>query len=346
MKLIFPVLTLTRGGAQRMLTELANRLTEMGHEVTILLPSDGVVEYEMKCKLIYAKEGELAARDFPAGDVIISNFYTTVEVSQRASEEGKGIHVRLALCYEPTFLPDNSRSFSSYNIAPNLLVLSHWQQGIVQMNHGIKGRIVPIGVGPVFKNTKIRDRNKRLVISAIMRKPEGGFSAHREQDYLLQQLNKVKAHHPEVEIYLISPPGEQAESATLQALVNDERYQIRTPANDTELCFHYSESDIFVSSSTYDTGSLPGIEAMRCGAALVTVYAGGNKEYCTHGHNCLMSYRFQNRLADDIITLIKDPSLRRRLARKGEEVSQDFTWEKSTRIFQNMLFEIVSRDPS
>lgn len=346
MKLIFPVLTLTRGGAQRMLAELTNHLTEIGHEVTILLPSDGVVECEMKCRLIYAKEGELAVSDFPAGDVIISNFYTTVEVSQRASEEGKGVHIRLAFCYEPTFLPDNSRSFSSYNIAPNLLVLSRWQQGIVQMNHGIKGRIVPIGVGSVFKNMKVRDPKKRLVVSAIMRKPEGGFSAHREQDYLLQQLNKVKVHHPEVELYLISPPGEQAESATLQTLVNDERYQIRTPANDTELCFHYSESDIFVSSSTYDTGSLPGIEAMRCGAALVTVYAGGNMEYCKHGHNCLMSYRFQNRLADDIITLIRDPSLRQRLAHKGEQVSQDFTWEKSTQIFQNVLFEIVARNPS
>lgn len=346
MKLIFPVLTLTRGGAQRMLAELANRLTEIGHEVTILLPSDGVVEYEMECELLYAKEGELAASDFPVGDVIISNFYTTVEVSQRASEEGKGVHVRLALCYEPAFLADNSRSFSSYNIATNLLVLSRWQQGIVQMNHGIKGRIVPIGVGPIFKNMQVRDPKKRLVVSAIMRKPEGGFSAHREQDYLLQQLNKVKAYHPEVELYLISPPGEQAESATLQTLVNDERYQIRTPANDTELCFHYSESDIFVSSSTYDTGSLPGIEAMRCGAALVTIYSGGNMEYCTHGHNCLMSYRFQNRLADDIITLIRDPALRQRLALKGEQISQNFTWEKSTQIFQNVLFEIVSRNPS
>lgn len=346
MKLIFPVLTLTRGGAQRMLAELANRLTEIGHEVTILLPSDGVVEYEMECELLYAKEGELAASDFPVGDVIISNFYTTVEVSQRASEEGKGVHVRLALCYEPAFLADNSRSFSSYNIATNLLVLSRWQQGIVQMNHGIKGRIVPIGVGPIFKNMQVRDPKKKLVVSAIMRKPEGGFSAHREQDYLLQQLNKVKAYHPEVELYLISPPGEQAESATLQTLVNDERYQIRTPANDTELCFHYSESDIFVSSSTYDTGSLPGIEAMRCGAALVTIYSGGNMEYCTHGHNCLMSYRFQNRLADDIITLIRDPALRQRLALKGEQISHNFTWEKSTQIFQNVLFEIVSRNPS
>lgn len=61
-------------------------------------------------------------------------------------------------------------------------------------------------------------------------------------------------------------------------------------------------------------------------------------------HNCLMSYRFENRLADDIITLIKDPDLRQRLARKGEQDSQHFTWEKSTQLFQNALFEIVARN--
>jgi glycosyltransferase involved in cell wall biosynthesis len=346
MKLIFPILTLSRGGAQRMLAELANRLTEIGYEIKIILPRDGVVEYEMKCELIYAEEEELSESDFPVGDVIISNFYTTVEVSQRASKAGKGIHVRLALCYEPTFLSDNSRSFSSYSMTSNLLVLSRWQQQIIQMNHGIKGRIVPIGVNPIFENLKIRESGKKLVVSAIMRKPEGGFSGHREQDYLLQQLNQVKALHPEVELYLITPPGEYMESTILQTLLADERYHVRTPANDTELCYHYSESDIFVSSSTYDTGSLPGIEAMRCGAALVTVYSGGNMEYCTNGHNCLMSYRYENRLAEDIITLIRDPDLRERLARRGELDSQNFTWEKSTQIFQHALFEIVSRNPS
>ncbi|MNC27083.1 D-inositol-3-phosphate glycosyltransferase [compost metagenome] len=212
------------------------------------------------------------------------------------------------------------------------------------MNHGIKGTIVPIGVNPVFRNLNIREPENKLVVSAVMRKPEGGFSGHREQDYLLEQLNRVRRLHPEVELYLIIPPGEFAESTTLQTLLMDERYHIRTPANDTELCYHYSESDIFVSSSTYDTGSLPGIEAMRCGAALVTVYSGGNMEYGRHGHNCLMSYRFENRLADDIITLIKDPDLRQRLARKGEQDSQHFTWEKSTQLFQNALFEIVARN--
>lgn len=107
-----------------------------------------------------------------------------------------------------------------------------------------------------------------------MRRPEGGFSGHREQDYLLQQLDIVKQRHPEVEIYIITPPSEYASSETLQAMLGDGRFQIRTPGNDSELSYHYNESDIFVSSSTYDTGSLPGLEAMRCGAALVTVYSG------------------------------------------------------------------------
>ncbi|KAI7260784.1 hypothetical protein KC345_g9976 [Hortaea werneckii] len=176
-----------------------------------------------------------------------------------------------------------------------------------------------------------------------MRKPEGGFSDHREQDYLLQQLDRIKEQYPEVEIYILTPPREYAESGILQNLLAGGRYQIRTPANDTELCYHYNECDIFVSSSTYDTGSLPGLEAMRCGAALATVYSGGNLEYCVHGHNCLMSYRYENRLAEDVSMLIRDKDLRRRLASRGEQDSQQFSWERSMQIFQTELFEILSR---
>ncbi|NQX45775.1 glycosyltransferase family 4 protein [Paenibacillus tritici] len=344
MRLTFPALTLSRGGAQRMLTELANRLAIMGHKVVVLIPSNGVVEYEMKCPIITAPRPVLSEEDFPYGDVIISNYYTTVPVAERASQQGKGLHIRLALCYEPTFLPDNNLSFSSYSITRNLLVLSRWQQEIIRMNHGIKGRIVPVGVNPDFNNTHLRDRADRpLIISAIMRRPEGGFSGHREQEYLIEQLDRVKRLHPEVIIYIIVPPAEYAASESLQELLSTRSYQLRTPGNDVELAYHYNESDIFVSSSTNDAGSLPGLEAMRCGAALVTVYSGGNLEYCAHGHNCLMSYRHENRLAADIVTLIDDKELRCRLAARGELDSQRFTWERSMQIFQTELFDIVSK---
>ncbi|MFD2880443.1 hypothetical protein ACFTAO_38075 [Paenibacillus rhizoplanae] len=64
MRLTFPVLTLSRGGAQRMITELANRLAEIGHEVVVLLPSHGFVEYEMKCPIITAPATVLTEDDF------------------------------------------------------------------------------------------------------------------------------------------------------------------------------------------------------------------------------------------------------------------------------------------
>jgi len=342
MRFTFPILTLCRGGAQRMLAELTNRLSAIGHEVTIIMPRTGLIEYEMKCRIVMTGKKDLVVEDFPAGDVIVSNFYTTVAVAQQASELGRGVHVRLALCYEPSFLPDNNLSFSSYHICSNLMVLSRWQQEIVRLNHGIKGRIVPVGLNPDFFNQGIRGKGSRLVVSAIVRKPEGGFSGHREQDYLLQQLNLVKELHPEVDLYLITPPGELSESIVLQSLQRDGSYHIRTPDNDTELCYHYNESDIFVSSSTYDTGSLPGLEAMRCGAALVTTYAGGNMEYCVHGHNCLMSYRYENRLALDIIQLVEDKKLRLQLAAEGEKDSQRFTWAKSMDIFHKEIFRIMS----
>lgn len=344
MRLTFPVLTLSRGGAQRMITELANRLAEIGHEVVVLLPSHGFVEYEMKCPIITAPATVLTEDDFPYGDVIVSNYYTTVPVAERASQQGKGLHIRLALCYEPNFLPDNNQSFASYGITRNLLVLSRWQQEVIRINHGIKGRIVPVGVDSNFHNMHFRDTPDRpLIVSAIMRRPEGGFSGHREQEYLIQQLDMVKRLHPEVEIYIMTPPAEFAASLSLQALLNTGRYQLRTPGNDNELAYHYNETEIFVSASTNDAGSLPGLEAMRCGAALVTVYSGGNLEYCAHGQNCLMSYRHENRLAADILTLIDDRELRLRLAARGEQDSLRFTWERSVQVFQAELFEMVSR---
>ena len=344
MRYILPVYTLCHGGAQRMIAELANRLVETGHEVLIVMPSQGVVEYEIKARILQVKETILQSRHIPKGDVILSNFYTTAYPAQQASEEGKGLHVRLSLCYEPTFLRDNQYSFPSYHLTPHLLVLSRWQQDMIFLNHGIKGRIVPIGVSHFFQNMQIREQlNGPLSITSIYRKEEGDFSWHREQKYLLAELDLVKAAHPEVTLNLITPPGEYADSEDIQFLQSTGKYNIFTPENDEELRYHYNQTDIYVSSGSYDTGSLPGLEAMRCGAALVACYSGGNTEYAVHERNCLMSYRYENRLAKDVIRLIEDDHLRLKLAKNGERDSNVFTWEKSYSELERIVNDIVSR---
>lgn len=347
MRFTFPILTLCHGGAQRMLVELTNGLTALGHQVVILMPLEGDVSYTVYSTLLRTTHTVLRESDFPVSDIIVSNFYTTVPVAEAASKNGKGLHIRLSLCYEPLFLPENEVSFPSYHITDNLLVLSQWQQELIEINHGIKGSIVPVGISPSFQNFHFRHRlQEPLNITAILRKIENGFSWHREQNYLIQQLDIVKQHLPHVNINFISPPDEFYSSDTLQAMKASGKYRFFTPLNDEELCYHYNGADIFVSSSIFDTGSLPGLEAMRCGAALVSVYSGGNMEYARHEENCLLSYRYENRLAEDVLTLAQDPVLRVKLASQGEADSVQWTWENSVRMMEQAAINFLNKAAS
>lgn len=346
MNYTFPVLNLSIGGAQRMLVALVNGLAQRGHDVTVLMPPGEPSEYPIRARVIRSKGASITADDFPQSDVIVSNFYTTVQAAQLASQQGKGVHVRLSLCYEPTFLPHSPLSFPSYNATPHLLVLSTWQQNIIQLNHGIRGHIVPVGVSPSFRNLGIRKLDVPPHIAAILRKPEGGFSWHRDQDNLIQSLLQVKSQYPDIKLSLFCPPGELYTSPSLQQLASTGPFRVLTPKDDAEMCYHYNEAHIFVSSSTYDAASLPGLEAMRCGAALVTVYNGGNADYCRHEVNCLMSYRYENRLVHDLLRLIQDPRLRVQLAGEGEREAANWTWERSVDAFEAAISRILQGIPA
>ncbi|MYL63562.1 glycosyltransferase [Bacillus hwajinpoensis] len=342
MKFTFPILTLCKGGAQRMLAELANGLVDRGHEVIILMPSSGVIEYSVQADIKRIPNSyELKEQDYPKADVIVSNYYTLVNEAQKASLNQKGIHIRLSLCYEPTFLPKQDLSFPSYHVTPHLLVLSKWHRDLIQLNHGIKGKIVPVGISKDFHNQNIRSQNKVPNVTAIIRKPEGGFSWHREQEYLLNQLMIVRKANPEVQLTLITPPNELYTSPTLQSIKASGLYTFRTPAEDQELAYYYNQSDIFVNSSTYDTASLPSLEAMKCGAALVTTYNGGNADYCADGINSLISFRYEDRLCSDILKLLNQPNLRRKLAQKGEEEAAKWTWNRSVQAMEEAITQLL-----
>ena len=114
-----------------------------------------------------------------------------------------------------------------------------------------------------------------------------------------------------------------------------------SPGSDKELCYHYNHTDIFVNSSIFDTASIPSLEAMKCGAALVSTYNGGNLDYCLHEENALVSYRFENRLSHDILRLVNDRSLRNRLALEGEKEAKNWTWERSITTFEKAINEML-----
>lgn len=343
MNITFVAITLCKGGAQRMLVELANGMSARGHSVNVVMPPQGVIEYPLHVNVIRTRGDAITANDIPVSDVIISNYYTLIPICEQASKQGKGVNIRISLCYEPVFLPEHEASFKSYHQSQNLIVLSEWQKQLIKLNHGIEGEIVPVGISKAFQKNNRRTNPRRLQISGILRIPEGGYSWHREQEYLIQAFTTLKHTYPQCTFNLISPPSELRDSPKLRELHANRAFNSLSPADDAMLNKFLNATDIFVSSSTYDTASLPGLEAMKCGASLVTVYSGGNMEYCRHLENCMLSYRYENKLVEHVSTLINQPQVRERIASAGEMEAAKWTWERSVQRFEQAIDKFTDR---
>ena len=99
------------------------------------------------------------------------------------------------------------------------------------------------------------------------------------------------------------------------------------PSQD-ELRSFYNNQATFLLPSHFEGWGLPGVEAMACGAALVTADNGGCHDYAMHGETALVvPPRQPQQLADAIGRLIDDDALRVRLARAGQAFVQKFTWQ-------------------
>ena len=330
MKITFPIYTLCKGGAQRMLAEITNGLVQKGHEVTIIMPKSGVIDYPIIAKLIQTEKYIIEETDYPYSDCIVSNFHLTVPSAELASQNGKGKHVRLSMCYEPMFLAEQHLTFPTYNITQNLFVLSEYQQKIIELSHGVKGTVIPVGVSDTFNNQGIRNQNSTLTISAIVRMPEGGYAWQRNQDELVDTLLRVHHDFPKIQINLICPPDEFKMSRKLRTIANQGIFNFKLPVDDAELNHLYNQTDIYVTASIFEAAPLPPLEAMKCGAALATYYSGGNKDYCINESTALMSYAYEKNLYSHIVRLIEDDHLRHRISIQGEQEAKKWTWQKST----------------
>lgn len=89
------------------------------------------------------------------------------------------------------------------------------------------------------------------------------------------------------------------------------------------------KTDIYVCNSLYESFSLPVLEAMACGCAVITTPNKGIMEYAVDQQNCLMvKMNDPQDLAAKIAELYLDNKLLSRLSEAGIKTADDFSWEK------------------
>ena len=155
----------------------------------------------------------------------------------------------------------------------------------------------------------------------------------------LAVLAEVKRRLPEVEVTVFSPIPPSHEMAPWMTVLTN-------PPQEFIVNEIYNRSRVFLCASRYEGFGFPCIEAMACGAALVTTANGASADYAIDGETALVCEPGDvTAMADGVERLLRDDELRIRLARRGMDyVREHFDWDTSAMKLEAFLAEYAA-DP-
>ncbi len=110
--------------------------------------------------------------------------------------------------------------------------------------------------------------------------------------------------------------------------------------------FHYQEADVtlFTSMMEGEAFGLVPLEAMASGCPVV---AGGSREYCRDGFNCLLvPPGSPSALAGAITHLAQRPEVRRRLAEGGRDTARQLTLDRQASSIESRLLAALRAQES
>jgi glycosyltransferase involved in cell wall biosynthesis len=117
-------------------------------------------------------------------------------------------------------------------------------------------------------------------------------------------------------------------------------YPVFESADDKSLAKLYSSSDVLIFTLYRESFGLPPLEAMACGAAVVTTDCGGIRDYAVDGYNSLVVPPGDpEAVAKATLRVLKDDKLRERLVEGGIKTAKQWAWNKVVDKFEEAIRE-------
>lgn len=203
---------------------------------------------------------------------------------------------------------------------------------------------VPLdGFNPNKKSEELRD--ELGVGSGIMIFYAGRFGKRKGADYLLQAFKKAEDEMEDATLVLVGKgPEEEKYRKIIRKLDLGDRVRIEGYQPKEKLQEFYASCDFAVFPSVRDESFgrvLP--EAMASEKPFIATDIPGFDEVFEEGTGFLVSPRDSEALANKMVELYEDESLRERLGKKGRKVANEkFNWEKIIERTLEIYNEVLS----
>lgn len=342
MKITFVSPHLKISGGVRVLLIYADRLSKMGHEVTVVVVGENPIKRltaNMLClkpswfKQLHAKilkVPSLEEKYIPSADIIVAtNWQLGREVLKYSPRVGKKFD--FVQHDEGMYRNDHEevdRVFQSP--ALRIITIADWLVETFKTKYHSDALLLLNSVDrEQFRNTP-REKSKDEVRILILHH-DYEWKGTKEGVAVVQRL---KAKYPNVKLILFG-----VRSKTIEYPCDEYYYKLP----QEKLSWLYSNTDIFLCPSWDEGFTAPSVEAMTCGCALVTYDFPSSKHYASDGETAMVAKRKDPEdLFRKVEMLVKDSELRARIARGGFDfVSAMPTWEdqakKMEKIFESAL---------
>jgi glycosyltransferase involved in cell wall biosynthesis len=364
MRITFVIETLAAGGAERVMTSMANHWSRKGHAVEILTfwpkgsspfykLDDGVVHSPLSLaeesntfvQFVSNNVGRIRAiRDAISKsrpDVVIS-FMDRANMLTSLACIGCGIPLVLSERNDPAQRNIGGRSWEllrrlTYPLADSVVVqtnaaLSYFGPMICR-----RASVIPNGITlPAEAMAPSPGRRCSHKIVAV-----GRLAAQKGFDLLLEAFAKLHFKLPQWSLTIWGEGPERASLETLRerlGLTGSVHFPGKTQTPFKEM----TEADLFVLSSRYEGFPNVLLEAMACHLPVISFDCpSGPREIIRHDiDGILVPAKNVNALAEAMKRLIANPSLRNQLAQRAGEVVQRFNLEKVMEQWEELLRKI------
>jgi glycosyltransferase involved in cell wall biosynthesis len=324
------------GGVRAILT-YADRLAAAGHEVELVVPAKGRGRAFWRSLRSVGPDwmpgfrpriswvDRWRASALPDGDVVVATAWQSA-AAVAAAPARCGRRFYFVQHYESLYHGDPAAVDATYRLPLRKIVISTWLRDIMRERFGEDAEILVTPVDPVLFHTvpvtveTARPRVLMLHHEYAWKGTADGFEA----------VARVKGRIPALHLVGFGVTAPRAAAAY-------DEFHANPP--QAGLASLYSGCEIYLCPSWDEGLGMPPMEAMACGAALVTYDNGGCRDYARDGETALVARRRDvGDLAVKLERLAADPALRARLAAAGSAfVRSAFQWGPAVRRMEEVL---------
>ena len=310
-------------GGSKIILEYASRLAKKGHEINIVTYDEKPTWYPLSDKVNFIRvPNDRDIIDYiPKSDVIVPTSWKCI---RKAIESNKGpiafFEQGGSHLFELNKLSERKKEIVSnrMKLPPFIYTVSQYSADKIKEIYGRDSSIIYNALESSVFYPRNNVRKSEDISITIVGPEDFKFKNIGE---ILGVIRELKAKYPIRLNWITQTKPTVNKEEGKDAIINPEQKVIGDILRDT---------DIYICNSEYESFGLPTLEAMTCGAAVITTDTGGMRDFVQDEKNALViKHHDKDDIKEKIERLINDKDLLHRISENGMKTASRFNWDNS-----------------